>query len=236
LHYKLRYIFKVPTPPSASQSFGISIHESIKRFYENVKEGKKPTGKLMYKLLEENWVKEGFTSKAHEKKFFEKGKFYLLGFLKESFDPKIIPALLEQRFTLPLPYKKGERPLKVGGVLDRVDVLFGKEMEIIDYKTGATIPTQKDVDKNLQLTFYVLAASSIQEEPFNKLPKNVKASLYFLDTQEKLTTKRTREQLADAVGEIYKIRREIEESDFKCSGSILCEKCEFSLFCRDDAQ
>ncbi|MFC1600662.1 PD-(D/E)XK nuclease family protein, partial [Patescibacteria group bacterium] len=236
LHYKLRYIFKVPTPPSASQSFGIAIHESMKGFYETVKEGKKPNNRLMYKLLEEKWKKEGFTSKSHEKKFFEKGKVYLSGFLKESFDPKNIPDLLEQKFTLPLLFKKGERPLKIGGILDRVDVLPGDKLEIIDYKTGATIPTQKQVDKDLQLTFYILAATSIKEKPFNKLPEEVSASLYFLDVQEKFTTKRTKGQLEGAIDEIYKIRREIEESDFKCSGSIICQKCEFSLFCRDDTK
>jgi DNA helicase-2/ATP-dependent DNA helicase PcrA len=235
LHYKLRYIFKAPTPVSASQSFGTSIHESIKRFYESVKAGKKPTEKLIYKLLEENWVKEGFTGKSQEKKFFEKGKVYMSGFLKESFNPEIIPAFLEQRFTLPLPYKKGEKPLKIGGVMDRVDVFPGGSLEIIDYKTGATIPSQKEVDKNLQLTFYALAATSMREEPFNKSPKDVKASLYFLDVQEKLTTQKTKEQLENAVEEIYKVRHEIEESDFKCSGHMFCQnKCEYNLFCNAD--
>lgn len=234
LHYKLRYIYKLPTPPSASQSFGTSIHESIKNFYERVKLREKPTEKLMFKILDESWVKEGFTSKNHERKFFEKGKFYLAGFLKEGYDPEIRPELMEQRFTLPLPFKQGEKPLKIGGVMDRVDVAPDGSLEIIDYKTGATIPAQNEVDKNLQLTFYALASASIREEPFNKQPSDIDLSLYFLDTQEKLTTKRDKEQLERAIEEIYKVRREIEESDFKCSGSILCENCEYKLFCRSD--
>ena len=237
LHYKLRYIFKVPTPPSASQSFGTSIHESIKKFYESIKDGNKPTEQLIFKILEENWIRIGFTSKSHEKKFYEKGKVYLSGFLKESFDPKIIPELLEQRFTLPLPYRKGEKSLKIGGVMDRIDVLPDKSLEIIDYKTGATIPTQKEVDNNLQLTFYALAATSIREEPFNKTSGEVKSSLYFLDSQEKLTTKKTKEQLENAVKEIYKVRTQIEESDFKCSGHMFCQNsCEYNLFCRGEGQ
>ncbi|MEJ2347956.1 MAG: ATP-dependent DNA helicase, partial [Patescibacteria group bacterium] len=32
LHYKLRYIFKIPTPPSAPLSFGSSIHAALKDF------------------------------------------------------------------------------------------------------------------------------------------------------------------------------------------------------------
>jgi len=234
LHYKLSYIIKIPTPPSASLSFGSTIHEVLKEFYERLKQGVKPTEKLVFKILEERWKKEGYSSKAHEKKFFEKGKIYLSGFLKEEFDSKRIPVLMEQRFVLPLPEKKGEKPLKIGGVMDRVDILSTGGLEIIDYKTGATIPSQKDVDKNLQLTFYALASTFIPEEPFSKTPEYVDLSLYFFDNQEKLTTRRTKDQLKEAIEEIYKVRREIEESDFKCSGNMLCETCEYKLFCRSD--
>lgn len=234
LHYKLKYIYKIPTPPSASQSFGSSIHETIKNFYEAVKKGSKPTEKLILKILENNWISEGFTSKSHERKFFEKAKIYLLGFLKEGFDKKIQPLLMEQKFTLPLPARENEKPLRIGGVMDRVDQFSDGSLEIIDYKTGATLPTQSEVDKNLQLTFYAMAASLISEEPFNKSPEMVNLSLYFLDQQEKFSTKRTKEQLEKAIDEIYKVRRQIEESDFKCSGSQLCENCEYRLFCRSD--
>ena len=104
--------------------------------------------------------------------------------------------------------------------MDRVDLLPDSSLEIVDYKTGATIPSQNEVDKNFQLTFYALASSTIREEPFNKLPENIDLSLYFFDNQERLTTKRTKEQLQKAIDEIYKVRREIEASDFKCSGNM----------------
>ena len=233
LHYKLRYIYKIPTPPSAAQSFGTSIHETLKEFYQLVKSGTKPSEKMLLKILEKRWVREGFSSKSHEKKFFGKGKIYLSGFWNEGFDSKIIPELLEQRFTLPLPYKPSEKPLKIGGVMDRVDLFPDGSLEIIDYKTGATIRSQGDIEKNLQLTFYALASTSIREEPFNKSPQEINLSLYFLDTQEKFTTKRSQGQLDEAIEEIFKVRKEIEESDFKCEGNILCEKCEYSVFCRE---
>jgi len=231
LHYKLRYIYNVPTPPSASLSFGTSIHLTMKNFYERVKAGSKPTEKLLFGILAEYWVKEGFTSKDQEKKLVEKGKKYLSGYLEKEFNSNIIPTLLEQRFILPLPSRENERPLKIGGVMDRVDILPHRLMEIVDYKTGA-VPLMRAVDKNLQLTFYAMAATSIKEEPFNRNPEELKLSLYFFENQEKITSKRTKEQLNLAVDEIYKVRHEIEESDFTCSKNFLCDKCEYSLFCR----
>lgn len=231
LHYKLRYIYKVPTPPSASQSFGTAMHATLKNLYEEVESGKRPTDKLLYELLEKNWVKEGYKSKSHEKEFFNKGKIYLSGFLKQGFNPKKLPLVLEQPFTVPL-----GNNLKIGGRLDRVDDLGNEEIEIIDYKTGATIPTQKDVDKNLQLSFYALAASTIPTSPFGVKPEKIKLSLYFLDEQEKISTIRTAEQLSDAKEEILKVRDEIEKSDFKCSGHMFCQNnCEYSLFCKSDS-
>ena len=229
LHYKLKYIYKVPTPPSGSQSFGSSIHAALKSFYERVVRGERPDKKLTISCLKENWIREGFSSKAHETKFFEKGKFYLEGFLKDGFDPKVLPIAMEQPFTVPV-----EGGLKIGGKIDRVDVLKDGTIEIIDYKTGATIPSQKEVEKDLQLSFYALAATSIPTEPFGKKPDRVKLSLYFLDVQEKFTTTRTAEELEKAKKEIYKVKEEMEKSEFRCSGSILCEKCEYSLFCRTE--
>jgi DNA helicase-2/ATP-dependent DNA helicase PcrA len=238
LHYRLKYIFKVPTPPSASQSFGSSIHAAIKRFYESVLSGEKPTERLIYKCLEDNWLGEGFTSKSHEKKFFEKGKIYLSGFLKEGFNTKSLPLLMEQQFTVPIISKdKKERPLRIGGKIDRMDKLPGGGVEIIDYKTGATIPTQKEVDNNLQLSFYAMAATRIPDKPFGIIPEKVKLSLYFLDQQEKLSTTRTKKQLEGAVEEIYKTRKEIEGSDFACSGGYFCQNnCEYALFCRAEGE
>ena len=233
LHYKLKYIYGIPTPQSPSQSFGTSIHAALKKFYDAVKSGEKPTDKLIYKCLEEVWIKEGYSGKTHEEKFFEKGKVYLSGYLKEEFNPKNLPLVMEEKFTIPLISKnRDQKPIRIGGKIDRLDVLPGGVVEIVDYKTGATIPSQKEVDENLQLSFYALAATSIPQEPFGKKAEKIKLSLYYLDDQEKITTQRTQEQLNAAIEEIFKVRDDIEKSDFKCSDHIFCQNCEYSLFCR----
>ncbi|KKU02983.1 MAG: hypothetical protein UX03_C0023G0008 [Candidatus Woesebacteria bacterium GW2011_GWE1_45_18] len=139
---------------------------------------------------------------------------------------------MEEPFTIPLNDKKG-KGLRIGGKIDRVDVLPDGTIEIIDYKTGATIPTQKEVDDNLQLSFYALAATNIPHKPFGKKPEQVKLSLYFLDQQEKISTVRSADELRKATEEIIGIREEIEKSDFKCSDHIFCQNnCEYSLLCR----
>ncbi|OGM68780.1 hypothetical protein A2897_01255 [Candidatus Woesebacteria bacterium RIFCSPLOWO2_01_FULL_44_24b] len=230
MHYRLRYILGVPTAPSGALSLGSSVHKTLKEFYEKIKSGKKPTPKLLQSLLTKNWLDEGFISRAHERQSFEKAGKMLEAFYNQGFEKEKLPALLEQPFVVPLA-KAGERPLKIGGVIDRVDELSG-EIEIIDYKTGSNVPTQKEVDKNMQLNLYALAAMRVNEPPLNKKPDKVKLSLWFLDEGTKLTTTRTAEELTKAVDEVFKIRKEIEKSDFACSGHPFCQNCEYKTFCR----
>lgn len=230
LHYKLRYILGVPTPPTAPLSLGSSIHNALRKFYEKIKAGEKGTLRLLQGTLEESWIDEGFISKAHERESFEKAKKMLNGFYRNGFT-KEVPVLLEQPFVVPLS-KPGEAPLKMGGVIDRVDKLSEDSIEIIDYKTGANLPTQKEVDKNMQLSLYALAAMKVNEPPLNKKPEKVRLTLWFLDENKKFTTTRTAEQINDTVDELFKLRLEIEKSDFKCSGHPMCAACEYKTFCR----
>jgi len=218
MHYKLKYIYKLPTPPSASISFGVSIHNTLKDYFG--------TKKDILGIYKNNFITEGYINKKHKQEFYKKGEIYLLGFLKNSYDPKIKTVSLEQKFTILI-----DKTLKIGGVIDRVDDLEKGLYEVIDYKTGANIPTQKEVDKDMQLSFYCLAVSNL----YKVKPEDIKLSLYYLDTQEKITTTRTAKQLETLKKEILEIKKEIEESDFKCNNSFFCQgKCEYSMFCRNE--
>ena len=229
LHFKLKYIYKLPTPPTSSQSFGNSFHLTMKTFYEKIGQGQKPTVDLIYKTLEENWIREGYLSKSHEESSFDKAKRFLKYYLDNFFDPKIKPVALEQSFMIRL------NNLRAGGKIDRVDV-HGDELEIIDYKTGATPLSQNEAEKDLQLSIYGLAATSILEFPFDRKPEKVKLSLMYFDTPQIVTTTRTKEELEEARKMIEDYKKQIEESDFKCSHGYLCDEqeCEYKLFCRSD--
>lgn len=235
LHYKLRYILKVPTPPGAALSFGSSIHNSMRDFYLLAAGGKKATPQLTRKLLKENWIKEGYSSKAEERENFKRGKKYLHDYLREGFNKRIKVAGTELPFVVPLKQPNSKtRPLKAGGRIDRMDKFRGGKIEIVDYKTGKNVPTQKAVDNNLQLTFYALAATTINDEIFGKKPEEVKLTLYYFEEQKAISTTKTKEQLKEAVKEIYEWREKIESSDFKCSKHLFCNKCEFKMFCGVD--
>ncbi len=225
LHYKLKYILKIPTPPTAAQSFGISVHNTLRDFYQAHKRGEKIKISNIEKLLNNNWINEGYLSKKHLNEAFLKAKKEITNYLKKNFDKKKLPLLTEYSFNFFI------RKLKIGGIMDRVDSLENGKIEIIDYKTGGKLPTQKEMDNNLQLTIYALAAVEVREKHLNKSFDQVKLSLCFLEKDKKLTTTRTKEQLEEAKKEILKIADEIATSDFKCSNSPLCNSCEYKILC-----
>jgi len=221
LHYKLRHTLNVPSPPSAAQSLGISVHGAVRDIYL-----KKAPDQVEDALLA-NWAREGYKNKKHVGAAWEKALSYLTEYVELSYKPEVKTLALEEAFSVRLPGDSGERPLKVGGVMDRVDEL-GEGIEIIDYKTGVNLKAQKEVDRDLQLSLYALAASLKYGLP----PEKITLSLYYFETQKKLSTKRSRQQLDAAIAEVYEVRRQIESSSFECSGSYFCQSCEFSVFCK----
>lgn len=225
LHYKLKYILKIPTPQSASQSFGTSVHAVLRDYYQNWKTGNKIQISDVDKLLVNNWINEGYSSKIHERKSFEKAKKIIIRYLKNNFAEKNLPLEIEYPFTFHL------NGIKIGGRTDRIDRIDNKKIEIIDYKTGENLPSEKDIKDNFQLTFYALAASEVKEKILNKRSEDVLLSLYFLEKNIKLTTTRTKEQLEDAKLKILEKTTEISESDFKCNKSIYCKNCEYKMVC-----
>lgn len=224
LHYKLRYIVGLPTLQFAAASFGDSVHKALKEFYQKALAGEKLTADDLLKILENNWKSVGYENIAHEKEQEEYAKKALTHFFETQFDPKSLPKYLEQPFKIRITPQ-----LVLGGVVDRIDELPMGKIEIIDYKTGK-IPTQKEVDEDLQISIYAWAAS-LPEILGVPLEKQI-LSFYYFEAGQKLQTKRTTEDIEKAKAKILETVEKIENSDFLCSGNIICQKCEYKLFCQ----
>ncbi len=115
--------------------------------------------------------------------------------------------------------------------MDRVDEKGDGTIEIVDYKTGRNMLSERELQNNLQLTIYALAATKIHEPLFYKNPENITLSLHYLETGKIISTARTKEQLEKAEEELLEKAKAIEQSDFACSKSLFCKDCEYSMFC-----
>ncbi|MCL5746723.1 MAG: ATP-dependent helicase [Patescibacteria group bacterium] len=225
LHYKAKVILNIPTPISPVQSFGISMHNTLYNFYKQVLEGVNPSLSDMKKILKNEWISDGYGNKKYEKERFLQANSILDKFYKTECKPPVKPLGIELPFSFIL--KNG---VKVSGKIDRVDK-NGKGIEIIDYKTGEDNP-KADKAHRLQLEIYALAATRVKDGILNKNPKDIKLTLHFLEGNTKTSMEFKKEELDKLEGDLIAKIKEIENSDFKCSGNILCQNCEYKILCR----
>ncbi len=228
LHYKLRYILNIPPPASPALSFGSSVHNALKDFYLMIKGKERVSKKILVELLWKNWLREGYGSKAYEETMKRRGKEYLESYFDEEFDPKATTLVVEQPFTASI--SLDGKLIKIGGKIDRIDDLGGGKIEIVDYKTGR-VPSKRQVGTDLQLSIYAMAASEIDESPFGRKTEDILLTLYYFDSQQKIQSKRTSQQLAEDKKKILDYVKAIETSNFRCSGNIVCTSCEYKMFC-----
>lgn len=226
LHYKLKYLLHIPTPPSASESYGTSIHSALRDFYLLAVQGEHPKIEDIEKILETNWINEGYTSAKHEETAYTAAQHALKTYLELNYTPDTLPIGLE----IPFQFSLGN--LKVGGRIDRIDRVSETALEIIDYKTGSNIPTEKDIKNNFQLTLYGLAASEIRDPLYHRKPEELLLSLVYVEQNKKFTTVRTREDVEKAKQVLLEKQKEIESSDFLCNHSIFCGNCEYKMLCQ----
>src|SRR3989344_4851834 len=208
LHYKAKVIFNIPTPTGSAQSFGISLHSTLYKFYKEIVQGDDPKLSRLQELYKEEWISEGYDSRKHEEERFLQGKNMLNEFYKDAKDFKSKPLGLELPFSFIL--KNG---VKVFGKMDRIDKL-GDGIEIIDYKTGGDNPKAK-TSHELQLAMYALAATKVKDDILNRDPKDIKLTLHFLDGNIKKSMNFTKEDLKKLEDALIEKVAEIEQSDFR---------------------
>lgn len=231
LHYKAKVVFNIPSPITGAQSFGISVHSTLFEFYKKVQNGIIPTLSDLLHLLKQEWTTDGYENKRHEQERFLQAKNFFKEFYKTECNPPIKPLGLELPFSFTL--KNG---VKVFGKIDRIDPK-GKDLpagrqgiEIIDYKTGQDNPKAKSAHE-LQLAIYALAASRVKDPILNKNPEDITLTLHFLEGNTKKSMNFTKESLEELENDLIDKIEEIEKSDFKCSGSVLCINCEYKMLC-----
>ncbi len=218
LHYRAKYDLGLKTPPSASSSFGNTIHKTLKNYYEQLIRGESPD---VVKLLEVNWDNRGYENKKREQLFFKRGQDMVkraITTLPQN------PTLLEHGFKFLL-----TPDLTIGGKIDRVDIV-GNKVTIFDYKTSSPNNqlSLKEAQTDLQLSFYALAAAKMVDKP------ELELVLVYLDSGDRISITKTQEQLDEAVEKIKSIKLQIESSEFGCSHPKICQegKCDYSKLCR----
>lgn len=218
LRYKFSYTLKVPTPPNCALSFGNTIHETLKDFHTQKMFGKNPTIDDLLKSYEKNWIPLGYDNEKHRKLRYEDGIELLKKYYETNKNLDVKHIGLEKNFVLDI----GD--IKLRGKIDRIDQHQDGRIEIIDYKTGQE-KTQKEVDDDVQMTIYTMAA----REALKINPDTL--SLYYFEPNVKISTNRTQKQV-DAQKEIIKdVVKGIKDKNFEATPGRHCTWCDYKDIC-----
>jgi CRISPR/Cas system-associated exonuclease Cas4 (RecB family) len=130
-------------------------------------------------------------------------------------------ARVEHPFYLPL---NGEHTL--AGRIDRVNVLEDGSIEVLDYKTGRSLPAQNEIDNDRQLAIYRLAAEKLLFPG-----KNITSTLYYLYHDQSFTA-HPEPDLAERVeAEIHWTIEKIAAGEFPPRVTGFCERCDYRNYC-----
>lgn len=234
--YRYAHILKIPVHGNFTISFGVSLHNTLEKFFARIKEQQqslqsgmfggqsKEHGKVsielqeLYDIYDEEWIDQWYDSAKHRDESKQKGKKMLKEFFVQHKDnwPEIVEV--EQKFTL----KVGEHSLR--GKIDRVDRLENGSLRLIDYKSNKS---KKTYDKD-QLLIYQVAAEEVLNEKVDEL------TYYYLDGldeksfigDEKAKIK-IKEKILDTINDIHASDFQAQPAQKKC---IYCDYKDICLF------
>jgi putative RecB family exonuclease len=235
-HY--RYVEKLPAEKESIEAFaGKRVHEVLERLYKAVAEDRIPSIKRVLERFRALWDEHFDAEKLRIARaengpevYRENGERCLSNHYARNYPFDQDETLgLEQRVTFSL--DAGGR-YRVQGVIDRIVRARDKEtgedvIEIHDYKTGARVPRQDDLDRDRQLALYQMG---VAERYGSEQP--IRLVWHYLLPNQVRTSRRSPEQLAglreSTIGLIDRIR---SETAYEPRPGPLCRWCEYAEIC-----
>jgi len=200
---------------------GNAVHRALADFFR-IEEADARTPERLKDLLRENWRKEDrtvFGSRSEEQRWGTLALSMLDNYCGTG-DLKVRPSYIEDTVEVAV------SDFLLSGRIDRVDEVAPGYFEVIDYKTGRSVPTQRDLDKDLQMTIY----AAIAKHHYGFLPSRLTAE--YLRGGLSISTTRTVDDIAQGIEYIREIILRIKGcGDFEARPGRLCKWCDFLEIC-----
>jgi len=218
LCYKLQYIDGLEPKDKWYFSFGRTMHMCAEYFFK-VRVPPPPSLNELLHFYEQNWLAEGYESPEEEARYRVYGREILAKFWEVHQADFRMPVAVERLFNIDI---EGVRLI---GYIDRVDKLDSGGLSIVDYKTNKELFTTEDIERDLQLTLYQLAAEQTWQLPVERL------TLYHLRSNTPCSCRpRDKTQLDEARRLVLEVAEGIAQQKFPAIESQYCP-CDFPEHC-----
>jgi DNA helicase-2/ATP-dependent DNA helicase PcrA len=212
-------LWSIEGEAKATLTFGRVMHATIRRAMAEVKKGNRLPFEEVQRIYENEWSRIGFEDDYQEEEYKKDGIEQLKVFHAAVNDS--LPEILEQEkgFELDL-----EDNVIVSGRIDQINSLGGKNVEIVDYKTGKA-RSANEAKKDLQLSIYAIAAKEILEL------NPVRLVFHYLQNNERQATTRDTKQLDEAQNLVQVTAADIRAGDFPTKPGFRCRSCDYRPIC-----
>ncbi len=228
--YRMIYLDR-PKPPKgpawAHTSFGVSVHNTLRRWWEEPFERRTPArAAQLARLL---WVEEGFRDAAHSASWRERAAEMVAGYVS-GLDPAAEPRGVERSVAA------RTDALAFSGRVDRLDERDG-ELVVVDYKTGRRPLTDVDARSSPALALYALAAGRMlrracRRVELHHLPTGRVAVAEHTEDSIARHVRRAESVAADAVAATGALRTGADpDRAFPPRPGSLCSWCDFRALC-----
>lgn len=232
LQYRYRYIDRIPRDTQGIEAFlGNRVHEALEKLYRDVGLARLPSLEEILDFYRDRWAAEFSDRITIVKTEYGPGHYRgigercLAGYYNRyaPFDQQTTLGL-EERITLEL---GGEPRYRVRGFIDRLARAGPGLYEIHDYKTSGSLPSDRDLSDDRQLSFYQMAV----EERFPDA-REVRLIWHYLAFDQELRSTRSPGQLrAQSAAAIRLIDRIESQTEYPPRESPLCRWCSYRDIC-----
>ena len=219
--FRLRYIDKLPGSTSEPAEFGKLVHAALQGIFEWVTD-EEFKGKIPEDIVLDKYRDAFQASSLADNGLYAEGIELLRTYFRcrpEANHRQVLA--IEKKFTIRI-----DGQFDVLGYIDRVDRIDKDTVEIIDYKTNRMIFSRDELDSDLQMSVYGLAA-------FAMWPwvKHVKYRFDMIRHAMSLFTSRDDNDLDLSAAYIIALARRLaEQKDYPAQINPLCSWCDY----RDD--
>ncbi|MDD5527446.1 MAG: ATP-dependent DNA helicase [Patescibacteria group bacterium] len=242
--YRFDNILRVPKRGNYQMSFGKTMHSTLQKILETVKQaGEKKQDSLFchpepnrpggeaegfisleecLKIYDESWIDEWYENEAKRKEYRDKGKEIVKAFFEEHKNnwPKVL--FLERGFQLRL--KVDGEGITIAGKIDRIDELPDGKLKIVDYKTGK--PKEKlEFNEKAQLLIYQQAVKELFRQEVGALAYS------YLNDNSEIEFLGKEKDFAKLDEKISETIRSIRKGEFPSTPGQQCKYCDYSGIC-----
>ncbi len=233
LKYRYKYIDRVQVPEveSIEAFLGSRVHETFEKLYGDLLNGRQNTLEQILAIYEENWqrnwgpevtiVDTRYTADDYRRV----GEDALRKYYNRFYPFNQTQTLgLEERLTFPLDQ---DGRYRIVGFIDRIARRADGTLEIHDYKTSRSLPSQQQMDQDRQLALYHIG---LRHEWRNV--ESVELMWHYVRFDTTLVSRRDDAQLRDLAAQTMALIDRIEaEQAFEPVRSRLCDWCEYRSIC-----